>query len=60
MTAPSNAYCVSSLAAVREVNNMSSKMTKSAAENILSNLVAKGWLYKTPSVFRLTFPRHLD
>jgi len=56
MTAPFNAYCVSSLAAVREVNNMSNKMTKSAAENTLSNLVAKGWLYKTPSVSSLIFP----
>jgi hypothetical protein len=55
MTAPSNAYCVSSLAAIREVNNMGSKMSKSTAENTLANLVAKGWLYKTPSVFRLTF-----
>lgn len=60
MTAPSNAYCVSSLAAVREVNNMSNKMTKSAAENTLANLVAKGWLYKTPSVLSLAFPCHLD
>ena len=55
MTAPSNAYCVSSLAAVREVNNMSNKMTKSAAENTLANLVAKGWLYKTPSVLSFFF-----
>lgn len=55
MTAPSNAYCVSSLAAIREVNNMTNKMTKSAAENTLANLVAKGWLCKTPSVLNLAF-----
>ena len=48
MTAHSNVYCVSSLAAIREVNNMGNKMTKSTAENTLANLVAKGWLYKSP------------
>ncbi|KAI0665150.1 Nse1 non-SMC component of SMC5-6 complex-domain-containing protein [Cubamyces menziesii] len=47
MLAPNESYCVSSLAALREVNSLKSNMTKSQAEATLSSFVAKGWLLKS-------------
>ena len=45
MTAPNDAFCISSMAALRETNNLT--MTKSQAEVVLSSFVAKGWLVKS-------------
>lgn len=45
--APANAYAVSSLAALREVNTMKPTMSKTQAETALSSFVANGWLYKS-------------
>ncbi|KAJ3559345.1 hypothetical protein NM688_g406 [Phlebia brevispora] len=47
MLAPNESYCVSSLAALREVNNLKSNMTKTQAEVVLGSFVAKGWLVKS-------------
>ncbi|KAI9065164.1 hypothetical protein FKP32DRAFT_1665603 [Trametes sanguinea] len=47
MLAPNESYCVSSLAALREVNSLKSNMTKSQAEATLNSFVAKGWLLKS-------------
>ncbi|KAI1795761.1 Nse1 non-SMC component of SMC5-6 complex-domain-containing protein [Ganoderma leucocontextum] len=47
MLAPNEAFCVSSLAALREVNSLKSNMTKSQAEAALHSFVAKGWLIKS-------------
>ncbi|RPD80190.1 hypothetical protein L226DRAFT_550275 [Lentinus tigrinus ALCF2SS1-7] len=47
MLAPNESFCVSSLAALREVNTLKSNMTKSQAEATLSSFVAKGWLVKS-------------
>ncbi|KAL7283487.1 hypothetical protein ACG7TL_002920 [Trametes sanguinea] len=47
MLAPNESYCVSSLAALREVNSLKSTMTKSQAEATLNSFVAKGWLLKS-------------
>ncbi|KAI0724080.1 Nse1 non-SMC component of SMC5-6 complex-domain-containing protein [Fomitopsis betulina] len=44
-TAPNEAFCISSMAALRETNNLN--MTKSQAEVVLSSFVAKGWLVKS-------------
>ncbi|KAI0807463.1 Nse1 non-SMC component of SMC5-6 complex-domain-containing protein [Fomes fomentarius] len=47
MLAPNESFCVSSLAALREVNSLQSSMTKSQAEATLNSFVAKGWLVKS-------------
>ncbi|CDO71235.1 hypothetical protein BN946_scf184863.g31 [Trametes cinnabarina] len=47
MLAPNESYCVSSLAALREVNSLKSNMTKSQAEATLNSFVARGWLLKS-------------
>lgn len=47
MLAPNESFCVSSLAALREVNSLKSSMTKSQAEANLNSFVAKGWLVKS-------------
>ncbi|KAI0780812.1 Nse1 non-SMC component of SMC5-6 complex-domain-containing protein [Trametes elegans] len=47
MLAPNESFCVSSLAALREVNSLKSSMTKSQAEATLNSFVAKGWLLKS-------------
>ncbi|KAH9079476.1 hypothetical protein EDB83DRAFT_2503914 [Lactarius deliciosus] len=47
MLAPNNSYSISSLAALREVNALTSPMTKTQAESVLASFVAKGWLSKS-------------
>jgi len=47
MLAPNEAYSVSSLAALREVNALKTSMSKTQAEVVLSSFVAKGWLFKS-------------
>ncbi|KAH9856996.1 Nse1 non-SMC component of SMC5-6 complex-domain-containing protein [Lenzites betulinus] len=47
MLAPSESFCVSSLAALREVNSLKTNMTKSQAETTLGSFVARGWLLKS-------------
>ncbi len=47
MLAPNESYCVSSLAALREVNSLKTNMTKTQAESVLGSFVAKGWLLKS-------------
>ncbi|KAI0006094.1 Nse1 non-SMC component of SMC5-6 complex-domain-containing protein [Russula compacta] len=47
MLAPNNSYSISSLAALREVNALTSPMTKTQAESVLASFVAKGWLLKS-------------
>ncbi|KAI0831418.1 Nse1 non-SMC component of SMC5-6 complex-domain-containing protein [Trametes gibbosa] len=50
MLAPSESFCVSSLAALREVNSLKANMTKSQAETTLGSFVARGWLLKSKCV----------
>ncbi|KZT67711.1 hypothetical protein DAEQUDRAFT_672764 [Daedalea quercina L-15889] len=45
ITATNDAFCISSMAALRETNNLN--MSKSQAEVVLSSFVAKGWLVKS-------------
>ncbi|KAF4579090.1 CDP-diacylglycerol-serine O-phosphatidyltransferase [Pleurotus pulmonarius] len=47
MLAPNESYCVSSLAALREVHDLQTSMSKSQAEIVLGSFVANGWLYKS-------------
>lgn len=47
MLAPREAYSVSSLVALREVNSLKTNMTKAQAEIVLGSFVAKGWLSKS-------------
>jgi hypothetical protein len=49
MLAPHESFCVSSLAALREVSSIKPKsnMSKAQAEVVLGSFVAKGWLLKT-------------
>ncbi|KAK0450782.1 Nse1 non-SMC component of SMC5-6 complex-domain-containing protein [Armillaria borealis] len=47
MLAPREAYSVSSLAALREVSQVKPTMSKSQAEDVLTSLVANGWLLKS-------------
>jgi hypothetical protein len=47
MLAPNSSYSISSLAALREVNALTSPMTKTQAESVLASFVAKGWLLKS-------------
>lgn len=47
MLAPREAYSVSSLGALREVNSLKTNMTKTQAEIVLGSFVAKGWLLKS-------------
>ncbi|KAF9567521.1 hypothetical protein CPC08DRAFT_680722 [Agrocybe pediades] len=47
MLAPHEAYSVSSLAALREINELKLSMTKSQGEILLASFVAKGWLLKS-------------
>jgi len=48
--APNSSYSISSLAALREVNALTSPMTKTQAESVLASFVAKGWLLKSKYV----------
>jgi len=60
--ARSDVFSVSSLAAVREVSNMKTTMTKAQAETALQSFVANGWLYKSEyviSVLSLLKPNHV-
>ena len=50
MLAPNSSYSISSLAALREVNTLTSPMTKTQAESVLASFVAKGWLLKSKCV----------
>ena len=50
MLAPNSSYSLSSLAALREVNSLTSPMTKTQAESVLASFVAKGWLLKSKYV----------
>jgi hypothetical protein len=50
MLAPNSSYSISSLAALREVNALTSPMSKTQAESVLASLVAKGWLLKSKCV----------
>ena len=50
MLAPNSSYSISSLAALREVNSLTSPMTKTQAESVLASFVAKGWLLKSKCV----------
>jgi non-structural maintenance of chromosomes element 1 len=52
MLAPNSSYSISSLAALREVNTLTSPMTKTQAESVLASFVAKGWLLKSKYVVR--------
>jgi len=47
MLAPNSSYSISSLAALREVNALTSPMTKTQAESVLASFVTKGWLLKS-------------
>ncbi|KAJ8597946.1 hypothetical protein M405DRAFT_848439 [Rhizopogon salebrosus TDB-379] len=47
MLAPHEAYSVSSLVALREVNSLKTNMTKAQAEIVLGSFVAKGWLLRS-------------
>ncbi|KAG0705886.1 Nse1 non-SMC component of SMC5-6 complex-domain-containing protein [Suillus ampliporus] len=47
MLAPHEAYSVSSLVALREVNSLKTNMTKTQAEIVLGSFVANGWLLKS-------------
>ena len=47
MLAPNESYCVSSLAALREVSHLSTNMKKTQAEVVLASFVARGWLLKS-------------
>ena len=47
MLAPNESYCVSSLAALREVTHLKANMTKAQAEHVLGSFVARGWLVKS-------------
>ena len=49
MTAPNETFCLSSLAALREVGNLVTKgtMTKAQAEVVLQSFVTQGWLLKS-------------
>lgn len=53
MLAPNSSYSISSLAALREVNALTSPMSKTQAESVLASFVTKGWLLK--SKLRLPF-----
>lgn len=57
MLAPREAYSVSSLAALREINAIKPKsnMSKTQAEVVLGSFVAKGWLLKSKCVLPSTF-----
>lgn len=50
MLAPNSSYSISSMAALREVNSLTSPMTKTQAESVLASFVAKGWLLKSKCV----------
>lgn len=50
MLAPNESYCVSSLAALREVQTLQTNMSKSQAEVVLGSFVANGWLHKSKYV----------
>lgn len=51
MLAPREAYSVSSLVALREVNSLKTNMTKAQAEIVLGSFVAKGWLSKSRQAY---------
>ncbi|KAF8522234.1 Nse1 non-SMC component of SMC5-6 complex-domain-containing protein [Hysterangium stoloniferum] len=45
--ASSQSYSISAMTALRQVNGLKPPMTKTQAESVLANLVAKGWLLKS-------------
>ncbi|KAF8580892.1 hypothetical protein K439DRAFT_1355770 [Ramaria rubella] len=45
--ASSECYSISSMTALREVSDLKPSMTKTQAEHVLANFVAKGWLLKS-------------
>jgi len=47
MLAQNSSYSISSLAALREVNALTSPMSKTQAETVLASFVTKGWLLKS-------------
>lgn len=47
MLAPNESFCVSSLAALREVGHLKISMTKTQAEHVLASFVTRGWLIKS-------------
>lgn len=53
MLAPNESFCVSSLAALREVTHLKTSMTKTQAETVLGSFVARGWLLKSQCVLSL-------
>ncbi|KAI0028114.1 Nse1 non-SMC component of SMC5-6 complex-domain-containing protein [Vararia minispora EC-137] len=55
MTAPNNAFSVSSIAAMRDPPKPGN-MTKTAAEGVLSSFVARGWLLRSRRVSVMQFP----
>jgi len=55
MLAPNSSYSISSLAALHEVNSLTSPMSKTQAESVLASFVTKGWLLKS----KLRPPSHL-
>jgi len=59
MLAPNSSYSISSLAALREVNALTSPMSKTQAESVLASLVAKGWLLKSKKGRYSLSPRSL-
>lgn len=60
MLAPNESFCVSSLAALREVSHVKATMTKTQAEQVLGSLVSRGWLLKSKYVlYMIEFWNHL-
>jgi hypothetical protein len=51
MLAPREAFSVSSIASLRELQAAKINMTKSQAEVVLASFVAKGWLLKSRYVY---------
>lgn len=60
MTAPNESYSISSLAALRELNNLEgTKMAKSQGEIVLDSFVAKGWLNKSEYVLSSSLSKRI-
>jgi len=47
MLAPDETFCVSSMAALREISHLKLNFTQKQGEVLLTSLVAKGWLHKS-------------
>ena len=50
MLSPNESFCLSSLAALREVSHVKATMSKTQAEQVLGSLVSRGWLLKSKYV----------